>query len=270
MVSTHLSPGGTANSAAITVPHRDRILILACIALVTALAWAYLVHLDHQMSASMEYAKAMAAMGMPMDAPWTATDGLLTFAMWSVMMVGMMAPTASPMFMLFAGARAGRGHSAASPATLAFGLGYIAVWTGFSAAATAAQYALHQASLLSMAMASSSHLLTGVILLAAGIYQFTPWKLKCLKQCRSPLGFLLTHWRDGVTGAFQMGFLHGMFCLGCCWALMGLLFAVGVMNLVWVAVLTGFILFEKIGWAGVIVVRIAGAALVVAGIVVMM
>jgi len=252
----------------VEIPRRDRLLILGCIAVVTLSAWAYLVHLDRQMSADMKNASEMAAMGMSMDAPWTAADGLFTFAMWAVMMVGMMAPTASPMFLLYAGARAGRGESAVSLATLAFGLGYIAVWTAFSALATFAQFGLHQAALLSVAMASSSNRLSGAIFLAAGIYQLTPWKGSCLTQCRSPLGFLMTHWRDGAAGAFQMGFRHGVFCLGCCWALMGLLFAVGVMNLLWVAALTSFVLFEKIGWAGSMVARIAGAALIILGIVV--
>jgi predicted metal-binding membrane protein len=269
MDSTRLSPGGISSLPAIEVPPRDRILILGCIASVTVLAWAYLVHLDRQMSVGREYAKEMAAMGMSMDAPWTADDVLFTFAMWAIMMVGMMAPSASPMFLLFAGARAGRGQSAASLATLAFGLGYIAVWTAFSAGATLAQYGLHQAALLSPAMATSSNRLTGAILIAAGIYQTTPWKQRCLTHCRSPLGFLMIQWRDGVWGAFQMGFRHGMFCLGCCWALMGLLFAVGVMNLLWVAVLTVFVLFEKIGWAGAMVARIVGVALVVVGVFVM-
>jgi predicted metal-binding membrane protein len=270
MVSSHLSHGEIASSIPVVeVPRRDRILILGCIALVTTLAWAYLVRLGRQMSAGAEYASAMAAMGMPVDAPWTATDGLFTFAMWSIMMVGMMAPSASPMLLLFAGTRVSRGHSAVSPAILAFGLGYIAVWTAFSAGATVAQLGLHQAALLSTSMASSSNRLSGAILLAAGIYQFTPWKGRCLTHCRSPLGFFMTHWRDGAWGGFQMGFRHGMFCLGCCWALMCVLFAVGVMNLLWVAVLAGFVLLEKIGWAGVIVARVAGAALVVLGIMVM-
>ena len=118
-------------------------------------------------------------------------------------------------------------------------------------------------------MESSSNRLTGAILVVAGLYQFTYWKGRCLTQCRSPLGFLMTNWRDGIKGAFQMGLRHGIFCLGCCWALMGLLFAVGVMNLVWVAVLAAFVLFEKTGWAGELVVRITGATLVILGIVIM-
>ena len=116
-------------------------------------------------------------------------------------------------------------------------------------------------------MAASSPRLGGAILIAAGAYQLTPWKGKCLSHCRSPLGFLMTNWRDGKLGAFQMGIHHGAFCLGCCWALMCVLFVVGVMNLVWVAALTGFVLIEKTGPAGVIIARAAGAAMVLLGIV---
>jgi len=121
--------------------------------------------------------------------------------------------------------------------------------------------------MLSATMAASSPRLGGAILIAAGAYQLTPWKGKCLSHCRSPLGFLMTNWRDGKLGAFQMGIHHGAFCLGCCWALMCVLFVVGVMNLVWVAALTGFVLIEKTGPAGVIIARAAGAAMVLLGIV---
>jgi predicted metal-binding membrane protein len=252
--------------AARTMLRRDQVLISACVALVTILAWAYLLRLDHQMSAGLQYDAMMAAMGMAVNQAWTALDALLTFAMWSVMMVGMMAPSALPMLLMFGSAQAGRSQKSVSPRTLTFGLGYIAVWTGFSAVATLAQYELHKAALLSPAMASSSKTLTGAILLAAGAYQMTGWKARCLTQCRSPLGFLMTNWRDGVFGAFQMGFRHGIFCLGCCWALMCLLFVVGVMNLVWIAVLTGVVLLEKIGPAGAIAARIVGVAMVVLGI----
>ena len=139
----------------------------------------------------------MAAMGMTMDMPWSAADVFFTFAMWAVMMVGMMAPSASPMLLLFAAARAGRGEHGVSLATLTFGLGYIVVWAGFSVGAAVAQWGLHQGAMLSAAMASSSGRLTGAILIAAGAYQLTPWKSRCLTHCRSPLGFLMTNWRDG-------------------------------------------------------------------------
>src|SRR5215831_7446993 len=158
----------------------------------------------------------MAAMGMTAEMPWTAADGLFTFAMWTVMMAGMMLPSASPMLLLFAGTHAGRSGRGVSLATLAFGLGYIAVWTGFSAVAALAQYGLHQTAMLSMSMAPSSSRLSGAILIAAGAYQLTSWKGKCLTHCRSPLGFLMSHWRNGRVGALVMGLRHGWYCVGCC------------------------------------------------------
>jgi predicted metal-binding membrane protein len=246
----------------------ERTLILATVLVVTALAWAYLIHLDRQMSPGIEYEKRMAAMGMAATASWTATDLLLTFAMWTVMMVGMMTPSAAPVLLLFAGARRGRGEASASLTTTIFALGNIAVWIGFSAAAALAQGILHQKAMLSAAMAAASPQLSAAILIAAGAYQLTPWKSQCLAHCKSPLGFLMTNWREGKFGAFRMGARHGLYCLGCCWALMAVLFVVGVMNLMWVAVLTAFVLIEKVGPAGAMITRAAGAAMVLLGMVV--
>jgi predicted metal-binding membrane protein len=214
----------------------------------------------------MEHDTMMAAMGMTMDMSWTAADVFYTFAMWAVMMVGMMAGTAAPVLLLFASARAARGERGVSLAVLMFGLGYLTAWVGFSACAALTQWALHQTAMLSPAMAASSPYLAGAILIGAGAYQLTPWKGACLTQCRSPLGFLMTNWRDGRLGALQMGVRHGAYCLGCCWALMCVLFVVGVMNLVWVATLTAFVLLEKVGPAGTIVARVAGAAMVLVGL----
>jgi len=254
------------SSAAAALPRRDRVLISTCIVIITALAWAYLLHLDRQMSSSMQYEKSMAEMGMTMTMPWTAADVLLTFAMWATMMVGMMAGTAAPVLLLFSATRSGREKAGPSLPVLMFGLGYLLVWTGFSAAAALGQWLMHQGAILSPAMRLSSPLLSGALLIGVGIYQLTPWKSMCLSHCRSPLGFLMTNWRYGTLGALQMGLRHGAYCLGCCWALMCVLFVVGVMNLLWVAALTGFVLLEKIGPAGVIVSRVAGAAVVVIGI----
>lgn len=217
------------------------------------------------MSAEMEF---HAAMGMSMmDMPWTLTDVWFTFAMWTVMMVGMMAGSAAPVLLLFAAARAKRASTGVKSSVLMFGLGYLVVWTGFSACAALAQWALHKAAMLSSAMAASSPYLAGAILVGAGAYQLTPWKGACLTHCRSPLGFLMTNWRDGHLGALQMGLRHGAYCLGCCWALMCVLFVAGVMNLVWVAMLTGLVLIEKVGRTGIMVARLAGAVLVIVGIV---
>lgn len=147
-----------------------------------------------------------------------------------------------------------------------FAIGYLVVWTGFSAAAALAQGALHEAALLSPAMAASNPRLAGSILAAAGIYQLTPFKGACLRRCRSPLGLLIGYWRDGLTGAFRMGLRHGVYCLGCCWALMCVLFVVGIMNLMWVAALTIFVFVEKVGPAGTLVARIGGAAMIAMGV----
>ena len=260
-----------SSTSAAVLPRRDTILIWLCLIVVTALAWAYLVYLDRQMTSSMAHDQAMAAMGMamdtPMNMPWQPADLFFTFAMWAVMMIGMMTGSAAPMLLLFASAKTRHGERGASPAALLFGFGYLAIWAGFSALATLGQWGLHQAALLSPAMSAASPKLAGGILIAAGLYQLTPWKRMCLTHCRSPLGFLMTNWRDGTLGAFQMGIRHGAYCVGCCWALMCMLFAVGVMNLLWVAALTVFVLFEKIGPAGTVVSAIAGAAMVAGGIV---
>lgn len=256
----------SVRSALIALNRRDASLILISIALITALAWLYLIHLDRQMVSALAENQMMAAMGMPMDKPWSAADLLFTFAMWAVMMVGMMGPSATPMLLLFAAAQSKSGKRRAALSTGVFALGYAFVWTAFSAGAAATQWALHQAALLSPAMAVLSPRIGGAVLIAAGIYQMTPWKSACLTHCRSPLSFLMTHWREGEWGAFGIGVHHGAYCLGCCWALMIVLFVVGVMNLAWVAVLAAFVLLEKAGPYGTAVARISGAALIVYGI----
>jgi predicted metal-binding membrane protein len=238
------------------LPRRDRLLISTCLALITALAWVYLIRLDRQMS-------SMAAMAMS-----PRTDVLFTFLMWAVMMVGMMAGSALPVLLLFGSARAARGEGHVPLAVLVFGFGYAVVWAAFSLCAALAQSALHQAAMLSPAMSTSSQRVGGAILIAAGLYQLTPFKGACLTRCRSPLGFLITNWRDGNLGAFGMGLRHGAYCLGCCWALMCVLFVVGVMNLIWVAALSVLVLAEKMGPGAAIVARVAGAVMIVAGVLV--
>jgi len=182
-----------------------------------------------------------------------------------VMMVGMMAGSAAPMLLFFAGAQAKRQASGGWLRVVLFGLGYLAIWAGFSAIATFCQWALQRASLLSGTMAASKPGVAAAIMAIAGVYQLTPFKGACLSHCRSPLGFLMTHWREGATGAFRMGAAHGLFCLGCCWALMIVLFAVGVMNLAWVAALTVLVLIEKLTPAGLLLSRISGFAMIVFG-----
>ncbi|MEP6508318.1 MAG: DUF2182 domain-containing protein, partial [Gemmatimonadales bacterium] len=144
---------------------------------------------------------------------------------------------------------------------------YFIVWGGFSAAAALAQWGLHQGAWLSSGMSVTSARIAGIILIAAGAYQLTPAKNACLRQCQSPLGFLMANWSNGAKGALQMGIRHGLYCLGCCWALMCVLFVVGVMNLVWVAALTMFILIEKFGSAGSHIARLGGLAMIAFGVI---
>jgi predicted metal-binding membrane protein len=239
-----------------TLRRRDRVLVGAGLAGLTLLAWAYLVQMARH-HAGMEMAPAM-----PMPQPWGAPDLLLAFLMWAIMMVAMMVPSASPMILLFASVNRKRaaGGSAAVP-TAVFLAGYLAVWTGFSLAATLGQWGLQAAALLSPATMTATPVVGGLLLLAAGAYQFTPLKNACLIQCQSPLSFVLTQWRDGARGAFVMGLRHGAFCLGCCWALMALLLVAGVMNLIWVAAIAGFVLLEKLAPAGRIISVLAGVVL---------
>lgn len=225
---------------------------------ITVLAWAYLFHLDGRMLPATPE-EAMAAHCAPADVG-------LNFLMWSVMMVGMMAGSAMPAILLFAGAQARRGKAAMRTRSLLFGTGYVMVWTGFSALAALAQAALHNAALLSPMMATSSAPLGAAVLCVAGLYQLTPFKQACLAHCRSPLGFFLANWRDGKLGALQMGIRHGAYCLGCCWAVMCVLFVVGTMNLAWVAALALLVLLEKTGPAGMLLARLAGLALLAWGL----
>ncbi|HEX6137828.1 MAG TPA: DUF2182 domain-containing protein [Casimicrobiaceae bacterium] len=248
------------DAAVAALPRRDRILIVGCILALALLAWGYLVHVERQMAS----AAAHAAMGMAMDMP--AESLLFLFGMWSVMMLGMMAGPAMPMFLLFAATHARRGASRLPTATLLFGLGYAGVWIAFSGAAAFAQWALHEAAMLTPAMATQSPRVGAAVLIAAGIYQLTPLKATCLVRCRSPLGFLMTAWRDGSFGALRMGLRFGSWCVGCCWALMAVLFVVGVMNLLWVAALMVLVLIEKTGPAGIAVSRGAGIIAIGAGI----
>jgi predicted metal-binding membrane protein len=231
------------------VPRRDRILPALALFAVAALAWVALVRLRH-------------AMAMPAMHGWDPADVALLFLMWAVMMVAMMLPSATPMILLVASVqrrRRERGSPSAPPAI--FVAGYLLVWTGFSAAAALAQTGLHQAALLSPAMATTSPVLGGLLLVTAGLYQWLPAKAACLGRCRSPLGFLGSEWREGAVGALVMGVRHGVFCVGCCWALMTLLFVAGVMNLAWIAAIGGLVLLEKVAPAGPWIGRVGGLAL---------
>jgi predicted metal-binding membrane protein len=197
---------------------------------------------------------------------WGATDWFGLFAMWAVMMIGMMLPSAAPVIMLVLGAYRIRRESHARLAAVAFIGGYVIVWTTFSASAALAQLELHRTALLSDDMRIHSAVVSGLLLVTAGIYQWLPVKNRCLVHCQAPLAFLTQRWRPGVRGGFSMGASHGAFCVGCCWLLMLLLFVLGVMNLFWIAALAAIVLLEKLLPQGLIAGRLVGLGAMVWGI----
>ena len=243
---------------------RDRFIVLAGLSALVVLAWLYLV-LEARAMADME---THAAMGMAMSParPWNTVDLFLLFVMWVVMMIAMMTPSAAPMVLMFAAMNRGSRSQGPVVRTGVFVLGYLLAWAAYSAAAAGAQWILHGAALLSPMMVGTSSYLGGVVLIAAGVFQWTPLKRACLATCRSPLGFIMSEWREGPTGALVMGLRHGVYCVGCCWVLMALLFVAGVMNLAWVAGIAAFVLVEKAFPGGEWLGRAAGAALGLAGV----
>jgi predicted metal-binding membrane protein len=203
------------------------------------------------------------SVAMPTDHAWGLPDFTAMFVMWSVMMVAMMLPSATPMILLFEKINQKRDlqGQAKNPITLFVG-GYLLVWLGFSILATLLNWSLHSAGLLTSMMGKVTPVAAGISLVVAGTYQWTTLKYACLTHCRSPVGFLMTNWRVGRLGAVRMGSHHGLYCLGCCWLLMILLFVLGVMNLLWIAVLTVFVLAEKVVPRGQLLGRIAGLLMI--------
>ena len=242
-----------------SVLRRDRAIVLAGIVVVAALAWAYTVYVAQGRS-NMDIAMAQLQ-------TWSAADFGLMFLMWAVMMTAMMVPSAAPMILLFATVnRRRREQQRPYVATVVFLSGYVLVWSGFAAAATVGNWALHANSLLSSMMGeSTSAYLGGALLMTAGVFQWSRLKYVCLTHCRSPISFLMRDWREGGRGALKMGLHHGTYCVGCCWILMALLFVLGVMNLLWIAALAGFVLLEKVVPAGRRVSRATGVLLVLWG-----
>jgi predicted metal-binding membrane protein len=249
---------------------RDRAVTTAGLVLLCALAWIYLLT-----GAGMPMRDAgMPAPGMadipgmaPAGGGWSPGRWLVVVAMWWTMMVAMMTPSAAPTVLLYGRVcrRAqANGQGAGVAPTWAFAAGYLLVWLGFSVAAAAAQRALQESGLLSTAtLGSQNRWFSAAVLAAAGLYQLTPLQGACLGHCRAPASFLSRHWRPGTWGAVRLGAMHGGYCVGCCWLLMALLFVAGVMNLVWIAVLTVLVLAEKLlpggRWTG----RAVGLALLV-------
>ena len=227
-----------------------------------ALCWLWIVPMARDMYGPMTGPSAWMMAGR-----WDARFVLLLWAMWAVMMAGMMLPSASPMLLLYAKV-ASRTAGVQRPIPLVYAAagGYLLVWAGFSAAATLLQRLFSALLLITPMMEMSSPKAGGALLCLAGVYQLTPWKSACLGVCRSPLAFLMQHWRAGATGAFVLGLRHGLYCLGCCWALMLLLFVGGVMNLWTIVALTLFVLVEKLAPFGEHSSRLAGVGLVAVGL----
>lgn len=243
-------------------PYRgDKILALIGLAAVAACAWAYLIPASADMYGRMDGLAAWM-----MQTTWDARYFLLIFLMWATMMLAMMLPSALPTILVFNRAvRNDRNAGTSSHRMFAFAAGYMLAWAGFSIGATLLQWGLAEAALLSPMMVSVSPWLGGALLMVAGVYQWTPFKYACLRNCRSPLAFLMAHWRPGVAGALRLGLRHGLSCVGCCWALMLLLFVGGVMNLSWIGAITLFVLMEKLAPAGVQGGRLSGVALLLVG-----
>jgi predicted metal-binding membrane protein len=246
-----------------SIVQRDRLVLFSGLIGISAIAWAYTIMLSGGAGHGAQGAHAT-LLAQPRS--WTATDLATTFGMWTVMMLAMMLPTAAPMVLSLA--KISRGQSVSTspvaPAT-GFLLGYAIVLTGFSGVAALAQWGFHQVAWTTMTGESTNRVFAGAVLLGAGAFQFSRLKEACLHRCRSPLWFLMTQWRPGAVGGIKMGVAHGRFCIGCCWALMALMFVGGSMNLLWTAGLALFMLAEKALPAGRTLGRIAGAGLIVWG-----
>jgi predicted metal-binding membrane protein len=243
---------------------RDRGVVVVALLTLTLLALGYTWWLGTGFD--------MSGMMSPHFIPWSAAHSAFMFAMWMVMMVGMMTPSVAPMVLLYVAV--GRSSlttgQAFAPAS-AFVAGYLLSWTAFSAAATLAQWLLESRALILPMMAGASRPLAGAVLIAAGIYQWLPIKQSCLSQCRAPLSFVQRHggFQASARGSLRLGALHGWYCIGCCWVVMALLFAFGVMNFLWIAGLMVFVLIEKVTPHAGIVSRVAGVVATAAGVAMM-
>ena len=235
----------------------ERRVSAALLVLIPLACWTWIALMARDMYGSMQGPSAWM-----MTATWDLPHLVLLWAMWAVMMTAMMLPSASPLVLLYAGALRTRGAEHAARRVYALAGGYVLVWALFSVAATALQRVLSSALVLTPMMEPATPWVAAAILAAAGLYQLTPFKSACLRVCRSPLAYLLQHWGSGDTAsAFRMGVGHGLYCLGCCWAMMLLLFAGGVMNLVVIVALTAWVLAEKLAPFGMYTARITGLVL---------
>jgi predicted metal-binding membrane protein len=233
-------------------PTSSQAPIVGVLLAVTAVCWAYLLFLRSEMGdmpalGEMPMGGSGSVFAMPMTSAWSFGDAVLMWTMWAVMMAAMMIPSASPMIQAYSTTirSSSRVSSAPTGSTPLFVGGYLLAWSGFAAVAAGAQWLLHDAALVDAMGTSTSRWVAGPVLVLAGVYQFSSLKNACLGKCRTPLGFLLSEWRSGRRGAVVMGVHHGSLCIGCCWALMALLFVLGVMNLWWILLVATVVLVEK-------------------------
>ncbi len=246
---------------------RERVVLVGTLVALIALSWLYLVWLAAGMAGPSGTTLAHCA-AMPAMASSRAAYGWWLFVMWAVMGVAMMLPTALPVVALYFRFHHGRhpGVGATRP-TLCLVLGYLLAWSAFGALAALLQLGLEHGRLAQPIMGQlQSRFVGGIVLIGAGLFQLSPLKAVCLEKCRTPLGFLMTRWRNGARGALVMGLEHGSHCLGCCWALMLVMFVVGVMNLVWMSLLAVVMLAEKVAPRGQLLARVVGVGLLVAGV----
>lgn len=266
----------TRDSALQRLLRRDAIFISLALVGITLLAWIYVIRLaaDMNMSGMDMTGMRMVSTGFRMvmtsaRRPWSSSDLLLTFAMWAVMMIGMMAPSVAPVVLLYARVRR-QAISQGEPfaATAWFAGGYLLAWTLFSLLATGAQWGFDRAALLTPIMTTASAPVGATLLVAAGIYQWSPLKQMCLAHCQSPLTFLQRHggFQREANRSLVLGLRHGIYCIGCCWALMALLFVGGIMNVAWIAGLSALVLLEKATPLGRALGRMAGIGFIAAGV----
>lgn len=253
-----MPPKPTAVEAVLVSPRASLALVLIAI---PAACWIWVIAMARDMYGTMSGASAWM-----MTISWDAPRVVLLWAMWAAMMAGMMLPSATPLLVMYARAMRNR-EGLKNPGARIYAMagGYVMVWAAFSIGATALQRVLASRSILTMMMEPSSNRTAAALLIVAGVYQLTPWKDACLSACRSPMSLLSARWREGVVGAFRMGLSHGAYCLGCCWAMMLLLFAGGVMNLVVILALTVWVAFEKLAPFGQQSARVSAALLLIVG-----
>jgi predicted metal-binding membrane protein len=251
------SARATLLESALRQERRAAVVLLVAVPLVS---WSWIVVMARDM-----YGPMTGASRWMMTPTWDGSHLFLLWMMWAVMMTGMMLPSAAPMLLLFGAARRRQGGASGARQVYALAAGYLAVWALFSAAATAIQRVLAGMLVVSPMMELTSSRAGAALLVVAGVYQLSPLKRACLVACQAPMAFLMRRWRSGTGGAFRMGVEHGAYCVGCCWALMLLLFVGGVMNLAVIAALTVFVAFEKLTPLGESGARVSGILLVALG-----